>query len=643
MFRLFILWLLALPLIAQGDTTDTGRIESPALAMGLAGIADWSTEQPFIDLMKTARPWIGHLPGQWGGVNAEQIQAGGYLDANGWPLKIPDGAERIEAFILTDQPAAATFLAGRYRLTYDGQGSVAVGGLAQDIDANPGEIWFSYAPGEGLIGIGISAIDPVNPIRNIAVVKADMIPLYQAGAIFNPVWLAHIQDLRSVRFMDWMNTNGSTQTEWADRPLPDDYTYGWRGVPVEVMVQLVNEIGADPWFTMPHMADDAYVSAFATLVHDGLDPRLKAYVEYSNEIWNFIFPQTLWAGEQARARWGEAAGDDAWMQFAGMRAAQVADIWVGVYAADPARLVRVIATHTGWMGLEEPLLNAPLAVAEGARPPYQAFDAYAVSGYFGYELGTDEMADTVHGWIAGADGFAAAAATIRDGSLHDLLVTIFPYHAEVATAHGLTLVMYEGGTHVAGLGDQVNDVALTGFFTSFNYSPDMARLYAELLTGWRDSGGTLFNAFVDVAAPSKWGSWGALRHLDDINPRAAALMAYNASAVDWEGRAAGTFDQGEVIFGTPGDDQVQGSPQEDIMIGLDGDDSFAVHGADRVNGGAGFDLAIIPGLPTDYTLVWEGEQIVATGPEGRITLFGIDGISFTALPGSLSMPEPQAQ
>lgn len=639
MLRLMILWLLALPLFAQAE----GAVDNPALAMGLTGIADWSTEQPFIDLMKTARPWIGHLPGQWGGIEAEQIQNGGALDAQGWPLKIPDGAERIEAFILTDQPAAATALAGRYRLTYDGQGAISVVGLARDTEAKPGEIWFSYAPGEGLVGISISAIDPADPIRNIAVVKDELIPLYQAGAIFNPVWLALVQDLRSVRFMDWMDTNGSTQTDWADRPLPGDYTYGWRGVPVEVMVQLANEIGADPWFNMPHQADDAYVSAFATLVHASLNPRLKAYVEYSNEVWNFIFPQTLWAQEQARARWGDAAGDDAWMQFAGMRAAQVADIWAGIYSADPDRLVRVIATHTGWRGLEEPLLNAPLAVAEGAAPPWQSFDAYAVSGYFGYELGTDEMADTLRGWIAAGDAPAQAARFIRDGSLHDLLTTIFPYHAAVAAAHNLKLVMYEGGTHVAGLGEQVNDDALTAFYTTFNYSPEMAQLYADLLTGWRASGGTLFNAFVDVSAPSKWGSWGALRYPGDINPRASTLMAYNANGADWELRAPGTFAQGQIITGTAAADQMAGTPEADIMIGLDGDDQFTVQGADRINGGEGVDLAIIPGLPTEYTLIQEGDRIVATGPEGRILMYGIDGISFTDLPGRLSMPAPRAQ
>ena len=617
----------------------TAPVDNPALGMGLAGIADWSTEQPFIDLMKTARPWIGHLPGQWGGVEAEQIAAGGNLDPNGWPLEIPNGTERIEAFILTDQPVDAVSLAGRYRLTYDGQGTLTVGGSAQNIDAKPGEIWFSYSPGPGLVGISISAIDPTDPIRDIAVIKEDLIPLYQAGAIFNPAWLAHIRDVRSVRFMDWMLTNGSTQTRWIDRPLPGDYTYGWRGVPVEVMVQLANEIGADPWFNMPHLADDAYVTAFATLVHDTLDPRLVAYVEYSNEVWNFIFPQTHWAVAQARAVWGDAAGDDAWMQFVGMRGAQVADIWAGVYAADPDRLVRVIATQSGWPGLEEPLLNAPLAVAGGANPPHQSFDAYAIAAYFGYDLGSDEMAETVRGWIGGPTANAAAADQIRANSLHDLLTTTLPYHAAVAAEHALDLVMYEGGTHVTGLGEQVNDDDLTAFFTAFNYSPEMAGLYDELLNGWRASGGTMFNAFVDVAPPSKWGSWGALRHLDDRNPRAAALMDYNAAGADWETRPAGTFGHGDVFTGTPGDDVIGGTPQVDVLIGLSGDDQFTLQGADHVNGGDGFDTVILPGIPTDYTIGWVGDRIIATSPMGQVTMFDIDGIGFADLPGRMTMPE----
>ena len=38
----------------------------------------------------------------------------------------------------------------------------------------------------------------------------------------------------------------------------------------------------------------------------------------------------------------------------------------------------------------------------------------------------------------------------------------------------------------------------------------------------------------------------------------------------------------------------------------------------------------------------EGDRMVATGPEGRVTMFGIDGVGFSDLPGRVSMPEPTA-
>ena len=119
---------------------------------------------------------------------------------------------------------------------------------------------------------------------------------------FNPDWLARIENLRSLRFMDWMSTNGSTSTTWEKRAAVQDYSYIRRGVPAEVMIELSNFIGADPWFNMPHMADDAYFKAFAELTESTLRKDLRAYVEYSNEVWNFIFPQAVYAREQARLR-----------------------------------------------------------------------------------------------------------------------------------------------------------------------------------------------------------------------------------------------------------------------------------------------------------------------------------------------------
>src|SRR5690606_8293459 len=137
------------------------------------------------------------------------------------------------------------------------------------------EMRFSFTPGPGLVGVRVSAVDPDDPIRDIRMIREDRLDLARAGVVFNPDFIAVVQDVRMVRFMDWMATNNSTQATWTDRPRPGDATWASHGVPVEVMVDLANRIGADPWFTLPHMADDDYVRQFAQHVHNRLDPRLK--------------------------------------------------------------------------------------------------------------------------------------------------------------------------------------------------------------------------------------------------------------------------------------------------------------------------------------------------------------------------------
>lgn len=103
-------------------------LSNPSLAMGLGGIADWSTQHPFIDIMKTARAWTGHLPNQWGGMTAFELENEGFLDSSGWPLSIPQRVTSLEALILTGQPEGATSLNARYRLSYLGKGEITLTG-----------------------------------------------------------------------------------------------------------------------------------------------------------------------------------------------------------------------------------------------------------------------------------------------------------------------------------------------------------------------------------------------------------------------------------------------------------------------------------------------------------------------------------
>lgn len=556
--------LVALALLSGAAVAaDPGKV---AMGMNLSGVVDWSAQQPFLDVFKTARRWIGHKPRQWGGATAADLEGAGYLDVDGWPLGIPPELRSIGTLILTDLPEAAQEYAGRYRLRFDGDGIVEVGGRAGNLRYGKGEVEFDFTPGPGSVDIRIQRSDrrkSGDHVRNISVVRLDHVAAFDAGAVFNPAWLDRLRGFAVLRFMDWMITNDNPPGSWAGRAKPSDYSYTRNGVPAEVMIELANRTGKDAWFTLPHLGDDDYFRRFATLVRDTLWVEQRAYVELSNEVWNWQFVQADWAEAAARARWGV---DHAWVQYHAVRAVAMARIWAEVFGdAAPARLVRVIATQTGWPGLERDILTAPLWMAEADaathKPPYAYFDAYAVTGYFGFPLGLESRLPMVRGWIAQSlalagdearrrglsataralwidahrhdAALAQAAAELRDGaasddadgSLNDLLSRLLPHHGAVADEFGLKLIMYEGGSHVVGLGPVSDDDEVTAFFADLNYSAEMGALYSDLIAGWARAGGGLFMHYADVEKPTRWGSWGALRHLADDNPRWNALVA----------------------------------------------------------------------------------------------------------------------
>ncbi|MCF8483678.1 MAG: hypothetical protein K9G71_00605 [Rhodobacteraceae bacterium] len=528
-------------------------ITNPNLAIGLNGIADWTVQQPFLDVMKTAREWTGNLPNQFGGWDHAQLAAAGVLDESGWPKSIPPELASLSLLILTDLPADAGGVAGRYLLTFEGKGKLEIGGRAQNVVMSDTQALFDYTPGDGTVALTITQTDAADPLRNFTLVREDRAALLAQGQIFNPDWLARIRGVKTIRFMDWMRTNNSTLARLGDRPKPSDYTWTRLGAPIEIVIELANELNANPWINIPHLAEDSLITFYAETTRDTLAPGLVAHVEFSNEVWNWGFSQASWAEEQGKARWGR---ESTWVQYYALRASQMADIWAQTFGdqAD-SRLIRILATQTGWIGLEDQILNAPDVLAEGKPSPAKHFDAYAITGYFSALLGSEEKAPMVRDWIrqseaqakaqAQAKGltgteastylakhrydlaFTLAAEELANGSLSgdpsdsldDVTGRILPYQADIARQHNLTLMMYEGGTHVVGYAALVEDQTLTDFFTALNYAPEMAKLYNDLMASWAKLTPAPFNAFVDVAAPSRWGSWGALRHLTDDNPR----------------------------------------------------------------------------------------------------------------------------
>lgn len=494
----------------------TGRSTT---SVGLNGLSDWSTAYPFIDAFKLARTWLGHLPGQWGAFDFEDFDT----DADGWVRGLPEGADVAEALLLVDLPSEMTFAAGTYDVTWEGDGTLTIGSGAQNVTVTGTRSRsFTFTPSRGNnVSIAVSNVTPIAYIRNIRVVKREHAALFAAGEIFNPTWLDVVRGFKGIRFMDWQATNGSPVSTWAQRTRPESVAWLRGGAPLEVMVALANEIEADPWFCIPHLADDNYVQQFAAYVRANLDSRLVASFEYSNEIWNTMFGQTQWLLQRAQT---ELPGvGDGWMQLGGIRAAQVADIVADAFDG-ATNFRRVAGAHTGWHGLEAGFLNAADYRAQhpGLPAPSVSFDSYAVTGYFDGEMSQAEMVPTIRQWIADSTpgtfdvAIQNAVANIRSSETGNSMWHIFAhwdYHKGVADTYGYRFLMYEGGTHTIvpdGHWEEFGE-----FYEALNYSEGMAVNYRDAINQWERIGGDSFNAFVEISLPAIYGFWGALRYLGD--------------------------------------------------------------------------------------------------------------------------------
>ncbi|MEA5500595.1 cellulose-binding protein [Limnoraphis robusta Tam1] len=543
--------------LSQNSNSNPSNDRS-SLGINLSGIAAWSSQLPFLDYFKSSQAWITQCTktdpgcqGEWDTKEEDILD----LDENGWVKSLPAPEDspkytRVSSLLLRGIPKH--FASGQYIVFYEGEGTIEYSLSAkkdQQASAPGRDIINVDSSQSGGVLITITATDPNKTgkyIRNIRVIYAEDESLYRSGELFNSAFLEKINKFRSLRFMDWMGTNHSQQQDWQDRPTPEIASYNMKGVALETMVSLSNKIKADPWFNMPHRATDEYMRNFAQSVKQSLDPNLNVYVEFSNEVWNWQFKQTHYALEEGQKRWGKDK-KDAFRQWYGMRTAQMCDIWKDVFADQKDRVTCVIATQVGWKGSEKGILECPYWVAEGNKACYQhGIGAYAIAGYFGASLGHPDNVNKVESWLKDNDGgFQKAIQQLKTGNLLEAgredslpqVKELFSYHAQVAQEKGLKLMAYEGGQHIVGRKDAVNNEQLTNFFIELNRHPQMYELYTQLFKDWKEVGGTMFMHFVDVAKPTKWGSWGALEYVDQSeSPKYNALMDFMAqNSCWWEG------------------------------------------------------------------------------------------------------------
>jgi len=511
------------PLPGGGGVPTDPIIRAPDTNIGtnLNGVRDWSTQYPFTDFFKSARSWVPGNPKVWDTGERSKFD----LDSQGWirSLPSPDSGTQF-TYVTTLVPNAPKF--DRYIVLYDGEGEMRYGGSAtRDTAASrPGRDVIT-APGNEAMFLTIDKTDPNrtgNYIRNIRVIPEPYIDIYQTQP-FNPDFLENVRGMESLRFMDWAETNNSQQKVWSDRPQVNDATYAGDGVPLELMVQLANQMQIDPWFTIPHQADDAYIRNFAQYVKENLDPNLKVYVEYSNEVWNWQFQQTRYAQEQGQALFPNQGSSDFDRNrlFFAKRTTDVTRTWDEVFGADKERVIGVLGAQAANPGTASSALN--YIRSQGWTMEQAGIDTISIAPYFGGYLGGASREAEIVSWTKDADGGLgrlfqelATGGVLANGPQGGALAQSTQWiesFVKLARDNGLTLTAYEGGQHLAGVGNVANNQAITDLFIAANRDPRMGNLYRQYFETWNRLGGDLFANFSDINTPSKWGSWGARESL----------------------------------------------------------------------------------------------------------------------------------
>lgn len=308
-----------------------------------------------------------------------------------------------------------------------------------------------------------------------------------AGPPGGPTAAGFVDEIRPfacLRFMDWQGTVALGG--------------GWgRAVSDEGCVAACNAAGADGWFCVRHDMGDDYVRGLAQLIHDQLDPGLKAYIEYSNETWNtakYWYPALHYAASLATDAGivpSHLQNDERLVAAYGhvYRAVQIWRIFMDVFGSEMStRVVKVIAgqaMNTGLQGVHQQALKD-----ENVNPDGLLMDAYAIAPYFGAET---------------YSGAAAAAALVGQVNVGGQLKKLLTEYNDVTGANAV-LVAYEGGSHFNS-GNQ-----------SFRYSQDAYDIMKDYLdriapfielfchytytcgdANWNTAGSPVYDALVDWA------------------------------------------------------------------------------------------------------------------------------------------------
>ncbi len=496
--------------ITTDSTTCAGWNQSLCameLGVNVNGLADWSREHAFVNRYKHVRAdlitfndgcncWNSNMEGEI------------LLDAAGYPLQIPQvtsSSPNTKVRFILSADGGNLRANEQYVFLYEGSGSLTLLGATTE-ENTPGRLQFSVPANSGNIWLDVQSSTLGDHLRNFRLLLASEENLDLAANTFNPVFISRLSPFTTIRFMDWGATNNSQLTKWEQRSTVNQRTYaGAKGVPYEMMIKLANQAQKDLWICVPHQADSSYIAEMAKLFRDNVNPNRKIYLEYSNEVWNWLFEQAQYnnVNRPLNLNYGRAYAE---------KAKRVFESWHKVFAGQSSRVIRVLGLQAGYNDLNTEIM---------AQLTKNDWDLGSPTYYFGLDhsaSGNPVLSGSSNGEdvnrnarnaMFGAGGFMQSVKQDYRN------IKVF----------GKQVVSYEGGPHYTDFQQHPYQQAMY----DAQYLASMYRLYDEVLDTIRTMGNKLAMSFtLSGLQESVYGSWGHLPDMYLTTPYHTSAPKYQA-------------------------------------------------------------------------------------------------------------------
>ena len=503
----------ASPLIVK--TAEFPRPATPPLGINLEQVLDYAHSMMFVDCIKSARkfgtpdaPWDGTAP----------------LDENGWPTT------DAGTVVVANAPLAP----GDYLFACTGRCDLSVVNSkatvklqSYDRDKKTTTATVTVLPNADSLFLAFR--HTTGGVKNIRLLRPGY-PL-KSTDLFNKDFLTAIAPFSTLRLMDFTRTNETEVKEWNQRAKPTDAMQSSKaGAAWEYGIMLANQTGKDIWINIPVRASDDYVKQLAQLLKSTLNKDRVVYVEYSNEVWNSIFPQSGYDYEAAKAE--VAAGNSplndggkdpntyywAWKRVA-KRLVEISNIFKAVYAQDGARERPRSTPPSGPVLASQSargiMLRLQLELIEKyyGRAPNKFIYGVAGAPYIGPDAKVDGRDDATAEELIDSTA-DSGMKWIKDVTLQYLII---------ARYYRLHALCYEGGPGF--VGEHSVDAKVAA-----NRDPRIGKLIQDYLAAWYANDGELFMYFDLAGGYSKYGCWGLTEDIRNTTPKTKAIAAVKAHA-----------------------------------------------------------------------------------------------------------------